>query len=407
MDAILPYAVVPGMPRIYVCGCFERWVSIYLQAVRALDLGWALVESGRIAPGARAAVVGGGFAGLTMAAALGRKGVSVTLIEQNPQLLQTQRNNRVRSIHPHIHEWPRAGSLEPRAGLPLLDWRAGLSAEMAQEILTQFEAEVARSHIAVETGAKPVVLDEDRLSWRGGAAERFDAVILALGVGIEKSFGALPLRSYWSDEHIADIGTSVQRHLVTGIGEGGVIDALYLKLARFSHGELATQLSEIDGMRAVEAELCAIEAEVERMDDLAANHALWQRYGALPVPPAVDELLRARLRDDTRVTLNGPEPHPLAARADVLNRFLISRLVTIGALEYRAGKISDLAPDGAGFVATLDNGARLAFDQVEIRHGTVPSLKAGFPAVWERYQPVRARLPHRVPEPLWPDGWFD
>jgi Pyridine nucleotide-disulphide oxidoreductase len=406
MDAILPYAVVPGMPQVYVCGCFERWVSIYLQSVRALDLAWALVESGRIAPGARAAVVGGGFAGLTMAAALGRKGVQVTLLEQNAQLLATQRNNRVRSIHPHIHEWPRAGSLEPRAGLPLCDWRAGLSAVVVAEVLSQFEAEVARSSIRVETGAKPVVLDENRLSWRGGAAERFDAVILALGVGIEKSFGALPLRSYWSDDRIAEIGPALQHHLVTGIGEGGVIDVLYLRLRGFAHAEIAARLAELDGMRAVEEELIAIEAEVEGLDDLAANHLLWERYRALPVPPAADELLRSRLRADTRVTLNGPEPHPLAARADVLNRFLISRLVTIGALDYRAGKISDLAPEGSGFVATLDDGARLSFDQVEIRHGTVPSLKAGFPAVWERYQPVRARLSHRVPTPHWPDGWF-
>src|SRR5262245_56495822 len=104
-EAILPYALVPGMPGIYVCGCFERWVSIHLQAVRGLNLAWALCESGRIGPGARAVVVGGGFAGLAAAAGLGWKGVRVTLLERGPALLHTQKNNRVRHIHPHIHEW--------------------------------------------------------------------------------------------------------------------------------------------------------------------------------------------------------------------------------------------------------------------------------------------------------------
>src|SRR5438094_9504578 len=121
MDEIFSYAIVPGMPSVYVCGCFERWVSIYLQAVRGFNLSWALVESGRA--GRAVAVVGGGFAGLAAAAGLAQKGVQVTLFEQNRELLQTQKYNRVRSIHPHIHEWPRKGALEPHAGLPLLDWR--------------------------------------------------------------------------------------------------------------------------------------------------------------------------------------------------------------------------------------------------------------------------------------------
>jgi hypothetical protein len=133
---------------------------------------------------------------------------------------------------------------------------------------------------------------------------------------------------------------------------------------------------------------------------------LWERYAALPVPTEADALLRDRARRDTRVTLNGPEPHPLAARADVLNRFLISRLIAIGELAYLPGKILDLQPDGAGYAATLDDGTHHAFDEVEIRHGTVPALKSGFPDVWDSYHPARLQLPHLTPEPAWPDGWF-
>jgi hypothetical protein len=395
MEQVLAYALVPEMPNVYVCGCFERWVSIYLQSLRGLNLAWALTESGRVTPSQRAAVVGGGFAGLACAAGLGRKGMAVTLFELHPQLLHTQRQNRVRSIHPHIHEWPRQGALDPRAGLPLLDWHAGISAEMASEVLRQFDAEVSRSRIEVRTGARNL-----RLSDLG-----FDTVVLALGVGVEKSFGNLPLKSYWSDDTIAEVHPGpVRHHLVTGIGEGGVIDALYLKLERFSHAEIAARLAEIPAMQKVEAALLALEEQLAPLDDLTANAVLWEGHGALEVPAEVDALLRQRARRDTRVTLNGPEPHPLAARADILNRFLISRLVALGELEYRPGKISDIASD---FTVTFDDGKSERFDEVEIRHGTFPALKSGFPEVWERYHPARVKLPHLTPAPAWPDGYFE
>jgi hypothetical protein len=399
MDPIWDYARVPDMPHVYVCGCFERWVSIYLQAVRGLNLSWALVESGRAK---RVAVIGGGFAGLAAAAGLGHKGVEVTLFEQNRELLQTQRNNRVRSIHPHIHEWPRPGSLEVRAGLPLLEWHAGLSADMATEVLRQFAAEVERSPIRVITGAKPITLNGNAVTWNGGT-EAFDAIILALGVGVEKSFGNLPLKSYWSDDSIATIGP-YKRHLVTGVGEGGVIDALYLRLKNFSHLEMAQRLAEIPGMKEVEAELLEIESDLEGLDDHEANGVMWQRYNLLPVPAAVDALLKQRARSDTWVTLNGPEPHALAARADILNRFLISRLLALGELKYLPGRIVDIQP---GNRVIFEPTASIPFDEIEIRHGTYPALKVGFPEVWERYHPVRVKLPHLVPEPMWPAGWFD
>jgi len=397
LEKILPYALVPEVPGVYVCGCFERWVSIHLQAVRAFNLAWALRETGRIAAGARVCVVGGGFAGLAVAAGLGRGGALVTLMEQHGALLDTQRRNHVRWIHPHIHEWPRPGAMEARAGLPLLDWTAGLSADVAAQVLDGFAAETRRSHIEVLTGARP-----------GGLPEGYDAAVLALGVGVEKSFGDLPLRSYWADDSIASIKDGPARHhLVTGIGEGGVIDALTLRIGGFSHAEIARAIDAVPGMDAVRAALLQIEASIEDLPDDRANAVLHEHYGALPVPPAVDELLRARMRRDTRVTLNGPEAHPLAARADILNRFLIARLVALGEMTYVPGKIASIVTDGAGYRATLDDGVAMSFDEVNIRHGTVPSLRAAFPDVWERYHPARIRLPHLTPEPYWPAGYYE
>jgi len=396
LEKILPYALVPDVPGVYVCGCFERWVSIQLQAVRALNLAWALRETGRVGAGARVCVVGGGFAGLAVAAGLGRGGAEVTVLERHGALLDTQRRNRVRWIHPHIHEWPRDGALEPRAGLPILDWTAALSADVAAQVLDGFAVDMRRSRIDVVTGARP-----------GPLPEGFDAVVLALGVGVEKSFGDLPLRSYWADDEIATLRDGPARHhLVTGIGEGGVIDALTLRIGGFSHAEIARAIDAVPGMDAVRAELLAIEAAIDGIPDERANAILHARYAALAVPAAVDASLRARMRPDTRVTLNGPEAFPLAARADILNRFLVSRLVALGEMTYVPGKIASIVAENPGYFAALDDGTAMRFDEVNIRHGTVPSLRAAFPEIWERYYPARMRLAHLTPEPYWPAGYY-
>ncbi|MDP1828058.1 MAG: FAD-dependent oxidoreductase [Archangium sp.] len=403
LDEILPYALVPGHAGVFVCGCFERWVSIQLQAIRGHNLAWALIETKRLVAGQRAAVIGGGFAGLSAAAALGRKGVLVTLFERAPALLATQRHNHTRWIHPHIHEWPRPGSRNPRAGLPLLDWHAGLAADMAAEVLNAFAVETARSKIEVRSAAGAVTLGEGP----SVSGERFDAVVLALGVGVEKTFGALPLASYWTD---ADIGTvrpgPARHHLVTGIGEGGVIDTLYLRLAGFSHAELADRLAEVEGMAAIEQELLTIERELEGRGDVDANAHLHARHAGLAVPAAVDALLKSRLRPDTRVTLNGPEAFALAPRADLFNRFILSRLLRLGGLEYVAGAVEDVSAEGAGWQVKLSSGRVLHVDRVNVRHGTVPSLAAAFPEIWAAYAPVRRGLPHLTPRPAWPAGYF-
>ncbi|MGV3620616.1 MAG: FAD-dependent oxidoreductase [Archangium sp.] len=390
MNDLWPYAEVPGMPHVYVCGCFERWVSIHLQEIRGLNLAWALAKERGVK---RVTVVGGGFAGLACAAGLSRLGVKVTLIERANELLATQRNNHVRFIHPHIHHWPREGCLSTVAELPMLGWNAGLSSAMAKEVLDGFEAEA--KNIDVQLGVKSVDLAQH------------ETVVLALGVGIEKTFGSLPLRSYWADEDIAvEHHGFVRHHLVTGLGEGGVIDTLYLRLKSFSHQRFAETFATIPGMKEVERKLLEFEDEIASLDDVAANERIFNFSNALDVPREVDDFMSANLRTDTRVTLNGPEKFPLAARADIFNRFLISRLLALNAIQYVPGKITAVEEDGIGWIATLESGATLGCDEVNVRHGTVPSLKTAFPEVWERYAPVRAKLPHLVPGPQWPADAF-
>jgi NADPH-dependent 2,4-dienoyl-CoA reductase/sulfur reductase-like enzyme len=98
--SVLATYCVPGSP-LYVVGTFDIGVTVFSQQVRALNLVWALIESGLIpttlpsttcdAP-IKVAIVGGGFAGLSVAAGLLKKqaNTSITIYEERDTLLPLQ-----------------------------------------------------------------------------------------------------------------------------------------------------------------------------------------------------------------------------------------------------------------------------------------------------------------------------
>jgi hypothetical protein len=100
-----------GDHPVFVIGTFDKGITVFSQQVRALNLAWALVSSGTltcreqgpdIAP-AKIVVVGGGFAGLTLTAALVKKGVdaSITVIERRDTLCPLQQGSDSR-LQPNV-----------------------------------------------------------------------------------------------------------------------------------------------------------------------------------------------------------------------------------------------------------------------------------------------------------------
>jgi NADPH-dependent 2,4-dienoyl-CoA reductase/sulfur reductase-like enzyme len=106
-DTILSNYRPPDHP-LYLVGIFARGVTVYSQQIRALNLIWALVEQRLLAckvtraPRERGsiAIIGGGFAGLTAAAALIKKGVyaHITIFEQRDTLLPLQHGSDTRAF---------------------------------------------------------------------------------------------------------------------------------------------------------------------------------------------------------------------------------------------------------------------------------------------------------------------
>lgn len=202
---------VPGPHQLYVLGCFARRVTLYSQQVRAMNLVYGLYRTRKLLHGMEIAVVGGGAAGLTAAAAAAYRGARVTLFDEVEGPMELQQNNRQRWIHPYIYDWPYLDESfldqfqTGDAGLPLLTWSADYAANVANEITAQWER--MRSAYAIKTNWSVKNLELDltgrrlvSLQWDGRGSADFGLVILAVGFGLEPEGPGQD--SYWTEDDL-------------------------------------------------------------------------------------------------------------------------------------------------------------------------------------------------------------
>ncbi len=389
---ILQQMEVPGEHGVFILGCFERRVTLYSQQVRALNLIHALFAEKRLQAGSRVGIVGGGVGGMTAAAGAAVRGCKVTLLEQEDDLLLLFRNNHQRWLHPHIYDWPEPSSEQEQAGLPVLDWSAGRAEAVATQLLATWRLLAAQYSIVVHPKARYVQLPAspsgDRLlTWNspGPSRERFDAVMLAVGFGIEKKMEHAPFTSYWEndglDHRFHTSGPATRHFLVSGTGDGGLVDLFRIRITDFRHERIVKEFLSDPSLDDVKSGLLTLEEEL-RQGRLHPDD-LYERYSGLQVPEELDRRLGERLRGDTTAVLNGLDSSPLSPGACVLNRFLASRLLRLG-VPYKHGKFKVSQTAGGYEVSFPDSSDTEVFHGVVIRHGPQPALERSFKAFWEK-----------------------
>ncbi|MFY2558453.1 FAD-dependent oxidoreductase [Corallococcus terminator] len=428
-ENILQHMAVPSKPNVYQIGCLESRVTLYSQQVRALNLAFALFERRKLARDSRVAVIGGGAAGMTATAALAQCGASVTLLERLDAVIPFQSGSLTRWLHPHIYEWPADGCRNVNADLPLLDWSANYAANVAIELRDEFYRLVRKlGTIKVQIGVRNVGIQAgqvgQRLEWRnaGGGfhSERFDVIVLAVGFGLERP-GVGAAHSYWRNDDLAQYEIDADRirhHLVSGCGDGGLVDLLRIRIRDFRHDQVLEEFLGGIPTRSLEKELLRVEEvardKAERGEDPA--DFLYDEYQRLR-PLHIDEMVASRLRRDTRATLNGPSQFPWRLNASILNRFLASALIglrngeaeftmpsAVGADWWR-GEIACVSQAEGGYRVQLKSGESRLFDRVVIRHGPVSALSTWVPPT--DLEGIRSRnLLDQTRAPLWPQGFF-
>lgn len=329
-------------PCLYVVGTFDRGVTVLSQQMRALNLVWALVQERQIrarAPGvteldgprSNVAIVGAGFAGLSVAAGLIRKGAhaDITIFEQRDTLLPLQHGSDTRWLHPRIYNWPAKRSETNAAMLPLLNWTAARASDVAVQVLSEWK-ELAQPKIDrltlycntrhLQIYEPPLGGSRLQIEWIGdqrdpcdgrsntgslqstvGKTNAFDLVVLAVGFGLERD-GAF---SYWRNDTLGQPSLDKPRltYLVSGQGDGAMIDLLRLRISQYRQDRILPELFASRPCLVEAIEILYREHQVEEKSGIFA--AFENLFTKCPVDlENVRVELSKRLRRDTDVILH-------------------------------------------------------------------------------------------------------
>ncbi len=423
---------LPSSPDEFVLGTFDKQLTIFDQQCRALNLAFALYEQKRIGRtnDKPVIVIGAGIAGLTFAAACVWLGQTTIVLEKQPVPCHLQRGCEIRWIHPHIYHWPDAGAEQPYAGLPFLTWKEGNAADITREILDQWEdisqaAERLRLLRVIYSatikihGRTPL-----KVHWSGTEHDKpvqnnetAACIVFAVGFGVEDGIGNYRGHSYWENDSFHQLKPNHPQQttrcwLVSGKGDGGLIDLQRLSIENFRQGRVVQEL------------FFEQEELVRKLRDLKDRKPgdLAQELHALDADfKEVDRRLRERKRRDTEVVLNAtPETFDSAlnaARASFLNRVIVHRLYGIQGFTYQGGELWKIERQQnkrrqRNFHVTLVNSELKTatyhrFDRVVVRHGTQRAkwlCEAGFENAEDLRQHVGKLNATSVP--TWEPGWW-
>ncbi|WP_271983235.1 FAD-dependent oxidoreductase [Pseudoclavibacter terrae] len=381
--------------NVFAIGLSDSSVTVLSQQTRALNLAWALTETGivNIDSTTRIAIIGAGFAGLTVAAGLISKeaNVEVTLLEQRDSVLPLQHGNDTRWLHPHIYEWPRDGSSAHSAGLPVLNWTAARASDVVVQVKTAWEdleKDAGYAKVRLFCNTAPVKVDvqeqsgrtalaaewigQQRKTWKPsvpegnrpqrGLREEFDVIILAVGFGVETD-GAM---SYWRNETLAQPALRRRRrtYVVSGAGDGGWIDLFRIRISDFRQdrilGELFGRqpalLSALQGVQQTAIEGVSVISELRRV---------WSEHPDEGERVIAD--MDERLRHDTDAILhlrsNGDFESLFNRRVSFQNQLLGWVLYASGGFSIWHGEMDHLIQE-----------EHVSDNAVVIRHGPRPDL---------------------------------
>jgi len=408
--------------RIYLLFPAGLRITLFAQQVRALSLVDEIRTHPWIANYTRIAVVGGGAAGMTAAAALKTAGLreelQVTLFESADQIMPLQSGCHDKLLTPHLIDWPAATATATHAGLPVLDWRQSTAAAVALDLIAQFE----RFNVVVETMTTVKEINQDgqrvklAIERAGLQAERwFDMVIVAAGFGLEAKPDGIENATtpYWRvhPDQAPRIGTQEkpEKILISGLGDGGLIDFVLFACPGLSHPTLCDRLSNSPDAQRLTIELERIEEEVwvnpPTISDIEAA------YGAMEIDALARNLILPFLVRDVDFTLMTRGNQLFGRGTAPLNRLAAMIVIRATELDNRGTTVHRLLntqhlPDEAGATVYSVGGDRHSetFDLVVVRHGDTSDAtwEFGNQAISEKVADLRARRAAIVDRPQTP-----
>ena len=446
---IIRWMEVPQHTNVFALGNFARQVTFASQQSRAFNLVWALLETNRLSTGSSVAVVGAGVGGLSAVAAALRGECTVDLFEQASQPCPIQRGNDIRFVHPNILRWPDEGCEKNETDFPFLNWTAANVRGVVKQIALQWKilennprlrkyfnykvnrlyvspnkAAMQRPWISANRVADSGIFTEDRSARRWwivnwprsrespGYIERaYDCIILAVGFGDERTLNGVRFLSYWENDSLhEEAGRERRNILVSGCGDGGLIDALRLRLRSFDHAEFVGRILTAGASPTLTSALLKVDADLRKYA-LAPDISIrfQSAYDTIHTDNQItdgpiEQYFRTARRSDTSVTLNSPAPGPLSFQASLLNRYSTYLAMRYADLHYLSGHVvAERAEDGRFNVTLHRSDVGLCetrvYDLIIVRHRPESAISKLLPdstveelrTWWQRNEDVTIR----------------
>ena len=392
VDVALLGGRIPYKKNAYVVGPFANRVNFASQQRRALNLVWAinddLVKQGESQglAGKDAVIVGAGLAGLTASLALSTFNCSSWVLEKSDGAFAGMRDADHRHIHPTINYWPQE-TIDPATFLPFFNWYH----DRCDVVLDRLNAEWNRRKGGFVKGIIPHctvkhfnyqndkwIIDAELEDGSTLEQVEYDILILATGFGKEKFTENSDDISYWDAENdaIGEIqsGTApqCQNYIVSGTGDGGIIEVLRLLFQSFEAGGIEACAASVIRNTEIPQKIQIVEKQIQDeltdailhdgfpleksiRDDISKR--LWSAYYAIVSEgrlgqPFVEKMNSIRTSVE-KVTLLGEWSSPLDFPLSPYHKLLLTFAISQGFVEYyQVGAKSRVEP-----CATIDPGS--------------------------------------------------
>jgi Pyridine nucleotide-disulphide oxidoreductase len=420
VDQVLRATTIGDEDRVYFLGPFARRIDFSAQQNRALNLVHALRESSRLDPSKPVAVVGGGLAGLTIAAALTALRFEIYLFERQSVVLARQRNTLHRIIHPTLHAWPEHETLDPTTQVPFFDWctdqckpiMVGIANDwerIAQKLIAERRLRVATKVIDYSVQRSGITLET--APQNGGTI--FGTVIFATGFKDERIVKSITSRSYWEQDNLENYRDNhpKARFMVSGTGDGGLIDCLRLVHRNFDEGVLAVRAATTLFKSSVANEVRIAEEAFRKNPGEKSEVRLADTYESLvsSLPEALTKTLeQSRIKITPLVWLVGRRATPFGRDAAPIYKLLIAHAKQNGSIRYVQGKVS-AGQKGRVVIRAQrrEEAPRITPQFVVIRHGAANALNdllKGKPKLLGRLRQMQSALSDDMTAPIWASG---
>jgi hypothetical protein len=300
----------------------------------------------------------------------------VTVFETGYMPFHQQRGNSTRYIHPNWIDWPLDGSDCPHTDLPFLNWSAQRCDKVLREIELQwgsllnsvnFHRNRTVSEVKEDGRRAAVIVEKPFMRCES------DVIVVCTGFGRERQFTNVPARLYWDTDNLHQPLSVEGKHLlISGVGDGGLIDAMRALLHDFDHGPVVEKVVRHPPLAAVKDKIIEIDRRARAAGPDKGSSIILKGYEELHLADLLPDSLKRAVKDNCNVTLNAGTETPFDIRASALHRVIIYGLVEWGRITYLRGKMIDVARNEPRLKVTFRRETTTTtrtYDEAIIRHG--------------------------------------